>query len=171
MNNVEADAPGGDPNDVHAFNAEWADSLLDQRHRGVLTAWHALPLRFVIGGVVTAASGRPFNITTGADNNGDAANTDRPVIDGVVIGRNAGRNESVFTLDAFLEKSFGVGGHELSVRAEGLNLTNRENVVGRNGVFGNNANGQPLGTFGLPLGGINNVDPGRQYQFEIRARF
>ena len=170
-NNVEADAPGGDPNDVNNFNAEWADSLLDQRHRGVLTAWHSLPLGFVAGGVVTAASGRPFNITTGADNNGDAANTDRPVIDGKVIGRNAGRNESVFTLDAFLEKSFGIGGHEFSVRAEGLNLTNRENVVGRNGVFGNATNGQALGTFGLPLGGISNVDPGRQYQFEVRARF
>lgn len=170
-NNIEADAPGGDPNDVNAFQAEWADSLLDQRHRGVLTAWREVPLGFVVGGVVTAASGRPFNITTGADNNGDAANTDRPVIDGRVVGRNAGRNESTLTLDAFIEKSFGIAGRQFSIRAEGLNLTNRENVVGRNGVFGNNTNGQALGTFGVPLGGISNVDPGRQYQFEIRARF
>jgi outer membrane receptor protein involved in Fe transport len=170
-NNVEADAPGGDPNDVNARGAEWADSLLDQRHRGVLTAWHALPFDVIVGGVATAASGRPFNLTTGADNNADGANTDRPVIGGKVVGRNAGKGTSVFSLDAFLEKRFPVGGRDFSVRAEGFNLTNRENVVGRNAVFGNNTNGQPLGTFGVPLGGISNVDPGRQYQIEIRARF
>lgn len=170
-NTVEADAPGGDPNDVNAFNAEWADSILDQRHRGVLTVWYRLPFDVVVGGVGTAASGRPFNITTGADNNGDGATTDRPVIDGAVIGRNEGRGSSIFSLDAFIEKSIPVAGLDLTIRAEGFNLTNHENVVGRNAVYGNNANGEPLSTFGVPLGGISNVDPGRQYQFEIRARF
>ena len=42
-NNVEADAPGGDPNDVHELGKEWADSVLDQRHRGVLSGWVRLP--------------------------------------------------------------------------------------------------------------------------------
>jgi outer membrane receptor protein involved in Fe transport len=171
-NNIEADAPGGDPNDVSRPQAEWADSLLDQRNRTVLTLWHRVPFDIVIGGVATAASARPFNITTGADNNGDAANTDRPVTNGAVVGRNAGKGTSIFDADAFIEKDFTIQrGVQVALRAEAFNLTNRLNVVGRNGTWGNNADGTPLATFGLPLGGISNVDPGREYQFSLRARF
>ncbi|HEX2642827.1 MAG TPA: TonB-dependent receptor, partial [Thermoanaerobaculia bacterium] len=103
-NNVEPDAPGGDPNDPRQLGEEWADSLLDQRHRGVLSGWTSLPFGFRAGGVLTAASGRPFNITTGADNNGDGSNADRPVINGRVIGRNAGRGDSVYDVSLFLER-------------------------------------------------------------------
>lgn len=171
-NNVEPDAPGGDANDPLRLDAEWADSLLDQRHRGVLTVWQRLPFAITVGAVGTAASGRPYNITTGADNNGDASNTDRPVVDGEVLGRNAGRGSSIFTLDAFAEKSLAVrSGLELALRAEVFNLTNRTNVVGRNGVYGNATTGAPLATLGAPLGGIANVEPGRQVQFAIRARY
>jgi Carboxypeptidase regulatory-like domain/TonB dependent receptor len=169
-NNLEPDAPGGDPNDVNFPNNEWADSLLDQRHRGVLTVWHRVPFDLVVGAVATIASGRPFNITTGSDNNGDAANTDRPVIDGRVIGRNAGRGSSLFDLDAFVEKTFAiVRGTQLDLRAEVFNATDHKNVVGRNGVWGNGAT--PLPAFGQPLGGINNVEPGREVQLALRARF
>ena len=168
-NNVEPDAPGGDPNDARQLDADWADSLLDQRNRAVLSGWVRLPLALNFGGVATYASGRPFNITTGVDNNGDGANTDRPVIDGRVVGRNAGRGDAVYDLSLFLERDFPLGALTLGLRAEAFNVTNHENVVGYNGVYGNGAT--PLPTFGQPLGGINNVDPGRQYQFQARLRF
>lgn len=170
-NNVEPDAPGGDPNDARQLGAEWADSLLDQRHRAVLSGWTSLPLGLRLGGVATYASGRPFNITTGTDNNGDGSNADRPVIDGRVIGRNEGRGDDVYDLSLFLERDFSIGFGTLGLRAEVFNVTDRENVVGYNGVYGNNADGSPLSTFGQPLGGISNVDPGRQYQFQARLRF
>lgn len=170
-NNIEPDAPGGDPNDARQLGREWADSLLDQRHRGVLSGWASLPFGFRAGGVFTAASGRPFNITTGADNNGDGSNADRPVVDGRVIGRNAGRGDSVYDVSLFLERDFAIGFGTLGLRAEVFNATDQENVVGYNGVYGNNADGTPLATFGRPLGGIANVDPGRQYQFQARFRF
>ncbi|HKV07156.1 MAG TPA: TonB-dependent receptor [Thermoanaerobaculia bacterium] len=170
-NNVEPDAPGGDPNDARQLGAEWADSLLDQRNRAVLSGWTALPWQLRLGGVATYASGRPFNITTGADNNGDGSNADRPVINGRVIGRNEGRGDDVYDLSLFLERDFNVGFATLGLRGEVFNVTDRENVVGYNGVYGNNADGSPLATFGQPLGGISNVDPGRQYQFEARLRF
>jgi outer membrane receptor protein involved in Fe transport len=170
-NNVEADAPGGDPQDVQRVDKEWADSLLDQRHRGVLSGWVRLPWDFNFGGVATFATGRPYNITTGADNNGDGSNTDRPVIDGHVIGRNAGRGHDLYDLSLFLEHEFPMGGATLGLRAEVFNVTNHENVVGYNGVYGNNTNGQPLSTFGQPLGGMANVEPGRQYQLQARLRF
>lgn len=168
-NNVEPDAPGGDPGDVNNLAADWADSLLDQRNRAVLSGWVRLPLALNFGGIFTYASGRPFNITTGVDNNGDGANTDRPVINGRVVGRNAGRGDSVRDLSLFLERDFSVGAFTLGLRAEAFNVTNEENVVGYNGVWGNGAD--PLPTFGQPLGGISNVDPGRQYQFQARVRF
>ena len=50
-------------------------------------------------------------------------------------------------------------------------MTNHENVVGYNGVYGNDPSGQPLATFGQPLGGLANVDPARQWQFQARLRF
>lgn len=168
-NNVEPDAPGGDPNDVNNLDADWADSLLDQRNRAVLSGWVRLPFALNFGGIYSYASGRPFNITTGVDNNGDGANTDRPVINGSVVGRNAGKGDSVYDLSLFLERDFPLGAFTLGLRGEVFNVTNHENVVGYNGVWGNGAN--PLPTFGQPLGGISNVDPGRQYQFQARVRF
>src|SRR5207302_2947282 len=147
-NTVERDAPGGDANDANQIGAfERGESILDQRHRFALSGWWALPQHFVIGGLATLASARPFNATTGVDNNGDGANTDRPVINGVVIGRNTGQGSSLFDLDAFVEKDFPIA-HvlQLGVRAEAFNLTNRANIVGRNGVFGNAA--APVSTFG-----------------------
>ena len=62
-------------------------------------------------------------------------------------------------------------GRAVTLRGEVFNVTNHANVVGYNGVYGNNTNGQPLATFGQPLGGIANVEPGRQYQLELCLRF
>jgi hypothetical protein len=174
INTVEADSPGQDPNDANQLGRfEKADSLLDQRHRAVLSGWWQLPYRFVLGGVTTLASGRPFNITTGVDNNGDGSNSDRPVFGDRVIGRNGGRGTAVYDVSTFVEKRFNLSGDrtELSVRGEAFNLFNHSNIVGRNGVFGNDPTGKPLPTFGVALGGINNVDPGRELQFTMRLRF
>ncbi|HTQ78892.1 MAG TPA: TonB-dependent receptor, partial [Thermoanaerobaculia bacterium] len=170
-NNVEPDAPGGDPNETSELSKEWADSLIDQRHRGVLSGWVRVPWQLTVGGVAEVGSGRPYNITTGADNNGDGSTADRPVVDGHVIGRNAGRGSTLYDFSLFIEREFPLGGTTLDLRAEVFNLTNHANVVGYNGVYGNNANGQPLSTFGQPLGGISNVDPGRQFQVSARLRF
>lgn len=173
INTVEPDAPGGDPNDVNQVGAfERGDSLLDQRHRAAISGFWQLPFHFTVGELVTLASGRPFNITTGVDNNGDGANTDRPIVGGALIGRNAGRTSPVYDVALFLERDFHLTERvHLDLRAEGFNLFNHPNTVGRNGVYGNNANGQPLPTFGQIVGGIANVDPGREFQFIGRLRF
>ena len=161
--------PGGDPNDVNQLDAEWANSLLDQPNRVVLSGWYTLPFPLTAGGSFTYATGRPFNIVTGADNNGDGGGGDRPVIDGVVVGRNAGVGTAVVDLSLFLAYEFALGGDtRLGLRGQVLNVTNHANIVGRNGTYGNATDGTPLPTFGQALGGISNVDPGRQFQFIVR---
>jgi hypothetical protein len=173
INTIEPDAPGGDPNDVNQVGRlERASSLLDQRHRAVISGWWRLPYQFVLGGVTSLASGRPYNITTGVDNNGDGANSDRPVVNGAVIGRNAGRGTPIYEVSTFVEREFSLSETaKLGFRAEAYNLLNHSNIVGRNGTFGNALTGIPLSTLGQPLAGIANVDPGREFQFSVRARF
>jgi hypothetical protein len=168
-NNFEPDATGGDPNDVNDLNAEWANSLLNQPNRLVLSGWYLLPFQIMGGGSFTYASGRPFNILTGTDNNGDGANADRPVIDGAVVGRNAGQGTDTVDLSLFLGYEFPIGGTaRLGLRAECLNVTNHANIYGRNGTWGNDPSGVPLPSFGSALGGVSNVDPSRQFQFMVR---
>ena len=92
INTVEWDGTGQNPNDYGCLVVcEKATSLLNQTNRASLSATYQLPYGFMLSGWVQAASGFPFNITTGVDNNGDGNTSDRPVINGAVIGRDAGQ--------------------------------------------------------------------------------
>jgi outer membrane receptor protein involved in Fe transport len=172
-NTVEPDAPGGDANDANQLGAfESGDSVLDQRHRVAISGWWNLPRHFVVGGLATLASARPYNAITGVDNNGDVSNTDRPVINGVVVGRNAFRGNPLYDFSPFVEREFRLGETvRLILRAEGLNVFNHPNTIGRNGTYGNATTGVANSTFGLRLAGVSNVDPGRMFQFHVRVRF
>jgi outer membrane receptor protein involved in Fe transport len=172
-NTAEPDAPGSQvPNDYNLLGPEYelAPSLLDQRHRAALSGWYDLPWEFSVGAFAQLASGRPFNSTTGVDNNGDFSRSDRPVVDGVVLARNAFRGDPVYDVSTFVEKRFELGEDMvLSLRAEAFNVFNHPNVVGYNSTYGDLS--KPLASFAAPLGGIANVDPGRQFQFMARFRF
>ena len=66
---------GQDPNDPAA---EKALASQDRRHQVVAQVTWALPFGVQVGGLVQARTGRPVNITTGLDNNGDSNFNDRP---------------------------------------------------------------------------------------------
>jgi hypothetical protein len=173
-NTVEPDVPAQAPNDANETgDAERGPSLLEQRHRFVLSASVRLPYGFTAGGVTTAASGYHYNVTTGADNNGDSSNTDRPVVDGAVAGRNMGQGDPIYSTDLFLDRRFEANGERaVAVRVEIFNVFNRANVAGYNSTYGNLATGQPASpAFGTPLTGISNIFPGRQVQFQLRFTF
>ncbi|MDE3181062.1 MAG: carboxypeptidase regulatory-like domain-containing protein [Acidobacteriota bacterium] len=173
IDTVDWDAPQQNPNDFNQLGKyERGDSLFDQRHRAVVSAWWLLPRGFSAGGVASAGSGMPYNITTGADNNGDGSRSDRPVINGAVIGRNAGRGRAVYDFSPFVEKTLSFSDRaRMTLRAEAFNVFNHANIYGRNGVYGNAADGAPLPSFGQPLGGAGNVDPGREFQFMVEVGF
>ena len=84
-NTTEPDGNGIGSNDANIARLgeeERGPSVVDQRHRAVITASYALPYNITAGTLMQFASARPFNAVTGIDNNGDGANNDRPVVDG-----------------------------------------------------------------------------------------
>jgi hypothetical protein len=138
----------------------------------VLSGVVLLPLKINFGGIATLASGLPFNFVTGLNNSGDpGATTDRPVIDGVVVGRNTGRGRAIYELSPFLERPFALGSERLRlvVRAEAFNVFNHANFVGYSGTYGNGA--APGPGFGQPLVGITNQLPARSMQFSVKLGF
>jgi predicted secreted acid phosphatase len=106
------------------------------------------------------------------DNNGDNSNTDRPVINGSVIGRNAFRGNALYDFSPIVEHEFQLSDRaRLVLRAEGFNVFNHQNTIGRNGTYGNAASGIANSTFRQKLSGVANVDPGRMFQFQARVKF
>jgi hypothetical protein len=173
IDNVDPDVPSQNPNDPNfAGRIENGNAIFDQRCRFVLSGLYRLPLKINFGGVTSLASGLPHNIVTGTTNSGDSgATTDRPVIDGVVIGRNTGRGRPIYDISPFIERAFDLKKERarLNVRAEAFNVLNHANFVGYSGTYGNGAAAGP--GFGAPLAGITNQLPARSLQFSAALLF
>jgi hypothetical protein len=183
-NTFEPDGNGIGPNESHISQLgeiERGPSVVDQRHRAVITFHYRFPFDFTAGTVSMFASARPFNATTNVDNNGDGINNDRPVVDGVVIGKSAFRGTPTSDVAVFVEKRFRISEHtNFQVRLEGFNLFNHGNFLGR-GVtaFGNGATALPtfgqfvsnVGTAPNAIPAFANIDPPRMFQVVARFAF
>ena len=158
---------------------ERGPSVLDQRHRAVLMFSYNFPYSITAGTVTQLASSRPFNATTGVDNNGDGANNDRPVINGAVIGKSTFRGTAIQEVSVFTEGRIKFGGRALLLRLEGFNLFNHANALGRaQTIYGDTAT--PNTTFGQivtagaatnALPALANIDPPRMFQLQARFSF
>lgn len=173
LDTVDPDVPSQNPNDpLMTGEPELGNAIFDQRHRVVLSGIFAAPLGFTAGGITTLASGLPYNIVTGLTNSGDTgATTDRPVINGALVGRNAGRGTPIYDVSPFVGKRIALGTDRLhaNLRAEGFNVLNHRNVVGFSGTFGNGPT--PGVGFGTPLAGVTNQLPPRELQFSAQLEF
>lgn len=174
---------GRDPNDPAGLpiafrpHDERGPALPDQRHRVVATAAYTWPRRIVLSGIVTAASGWPYNILAGADLNqdrdGGSFPSDRarrvPTDASSSVARNAGRLPAQFTVDVRLAKTFVLSrGVELEGLVEVFNLFNRTNFIDVQNIFGTGPYPtSPNPTFGLFTQAAN----GRQAQLAARVRF
>jgi hypothetical protein len=169
--NVDPDIPSQNPNDsLQTGHIENANAIFDQRQRFVLSGVYILPFKIHFGGVTSLASGLPYNYTTGTTNSGDTgATTDRPVINGVVVGRNAGRGNPIYDVSPSLERAFGTESFRVVLRAEAFNALNHANFVGYSGTYGNGATAGA--GFGAPLVGITNQLPARSLQFSVKLGF
>jgi hypothetical protein len=129
------------------------------------------------------ASARPFNATTGVDNNGDGANNDRPVINGAVISKSAFRGTPTSEVALFVENRIKLNERiSLLLRAEGYNLFNHGNYLARGvTVYGDGLTPAPtfgwftpasaIGTDGHAIPAFANIDPPRMFQFQARLVF
>jgi hypothetical protein len=169
-NTTEPDGNGIGPNDQNRLGEdERGPSLLDQRHRAVISVNYRFPYDITAGTVTQLASARPFNSTTGVDNNGDGANTDRAVIDGAVVGKSAFRGTPISDVSAFLEGRVKSAGRTVLLRLEAFNLFNHANILGRQSVYGDGRIPNP--NFGQASAGLANIDPARMIQFQARFLF
>ncbi|HYK22637.1 MAG TPA: TonB-dependent receptor, partial [Pyrinomonadaceae bacterium] len=150
-NTFEPDGNGIGPNESHISKLgeiERGPSVVDQRHRAVITFYYRFPWDFTAGTVSMFASARPFNATTGVDNNGDGINNDRPVINGSIISKSGFRGTPTSDVGAFVEKRFRFSESKaILLRLEGFNLFNHGNFLGRGvTVYGDATTAAP--TFG-----------------------
>ena len=182
-NTTEPDGNGIGPNDAHITRLgekERGPSVVDQRHRAVITASVNLPFHLTAGTLMQFASARPFNAVTGIDNNGDGANNDRPVVDGQVLAKSAFRGTGTQDVGLFVEDRIGPVGHgTVLLRVEGFNLLNHGNILGRaQTTFGDTGTVNPTfgqvvaaGTATNALPSLANIDPPRMVQFQVRYLF
>ena len=160
---------------------ERGPSVVDQRHRAVITFNYRFPFNITAGTLAQFASSRPFNATTGVDNNGDGANNDRPVVNGAVISKSAFRGTATSEVAAFVESRIKTSERfTILLRLEGFNLFNHGNFLGR-GVTTYGDAATPATTFGQFVGGVGtatnaipafaNIDPPRMFQLQARFIF
>jgi hypothetical protein len=174
LDNVDPDTTSQNPNDTNfTQHTEYGPAIYDQRHRLVLSGEYIAPRILVrMGGVGSFASGLPYNIVTGTTNSGDTGGTtDRPVVNGAVIGRDAGRGNGLYSVDPFVARAFPLD-HErvqLDLRAEAFNALNHANFTNYSGTYGNGTS-TGLG-FGAPLPGVTSQLNAREMQFSAQVSF
>ena len=179
--------------------AERADSLFDQRHRFVFSgtisspgSWrssssgfHRFLADFTVAPILEISSGRPFNIISGVDTNGDQqSSNDRPSVasDGTLVlppfflsgslGRNMGITHSFSSFDLRVMRAIRFGERvRLDLIAEGFNMFNRFNEASASPLF------RDVNTFGQRAGNgryysrpTASFDP-RQFQFGLKLNF
>ncbi|HZS10293.1 MAG TPA: TonB-dependent receptor [Blastocatellia bacterium] len=182
-NTTEPDGNGIAPdqgNIARLGEVERGPSVVDQRHRAVITFSYRFPWNITAGTLTQLASARPFSATTGVDNNGDGANNDRPVVNGNVIRKSAFRGTPTSDVALFVEDRIKLSERaSILLRLEGFNLFNHGNYLGRGQtIYGDTGTPNPtfgqlvaVGTAANALPAFANVDPPRMFQLQVRFIF
>jgi Carboxypeptidase regulatory-like domain/TonB dependent receptor len=182
-NTSEPDGNGIGPSDSNIARlgeTERGPSVLDQRHRAVFMLSYRFPFNITAGTLTQLASARPFNATTGIDNNGDGVNNDRPVINGSVIAKSAFRGTPTSDVGLFIESRIKTSERtSILLRLEGFNLLNHGNYLGRGQtIYGDTITPNPtfgqlvaVGSATNAIPAFANVDPPRMFQLQARFIF
>ncbi|HXG63953.1 MAG TPA: carboxypeptidase regulatory-like domain-containing protein, partial [Blastocatellia bacterium] len=139
----DTDGAGTNPADPYNLAIEYGRAGQDVRHRIFVGGSVSLPWNMRVSPFIIASSGRPFNITTGRDNNRDTLFTDRPAF------ANPGDPEALVTPfgvfnpnpqpgDEIIPRNFGDGPGFVNVN---LNLSKTFGFGSRLAGFGPQAQG------------------------------
>jgi hypothetical protein len=120
-------------------SADWARSDNDRRHKFDLLGSSEIAKYFSIGAALSLYSGKPVNVTTGADDNHDGIYNDRPVSP-VAYARNTMHGPGLINLDLNIERDFlfvkgKKEGPTLTVGLNSFNVLNHQNDVTYVGVL------------------------------------
>ena len=148
------------PANNYDLQGEWGRSDYDRRHRLNLVLLYSLPAGFRAAGILNVWSGRPYNITTGIDSNGDNVFNDRPL----GLWRNAGRGPGYTDVDFRLARRWRLAHREhppsIEFAVDAFNVLNHVNFENY------------VGTLTSPFFGRANVaDSARQLQLSLRFIF
>ncbi|MDQ3254985.1 MAG: hypothetical protein M3R15_13965, partial [Acidobacteriota bacterium] len=162
---TDTDGAGAFPADTYDLSSEMGRAVTDVRHHLTLTGTIDAPWGMRLSPLIVATSGRPFNITTGRDTNGDTLFTERPAFaiepgkTGVVvtrygafdpnpapgqrlIPRNYADGPSFFLVNLRLSRSFNFSGIGDLVRRRANgghgNTNNSGGAGGKSGADNNN---------------------------------
>src|SRR6266568_6383132 len=150
------------PANNYDLSPEWGRSDYDRRHQFNLVGMYDLPWSFRIGAVVRVASGIPFNITTGLDNDGDTVFNDRPP----GVTRNTGHGPGYANVDLRFGKTFRLKGRDhnpkqFELAADAFNVLNHVNYKNFVGIATSPFFGRP----------DNSADPARRLQLSLKFVF
>ena len=161
----DTDGAGSFPLYSYDLSNEYGNSSLDVRHNFFVGGSISMPWKIRMSPFIIANSGRPFNITTGSDSNGDTLFTERPTYAALatrcsslrltgafcnvgdvsdpkaIIPRNYGRGASFFNVNLRLDKTFGFGGSKTPQAA----ATGTETQGGGGQIPGVGGGGRPGG--------------------------
>ena len=126
------------PADNYDLSAEWGRADFDRRHQVTCAGTLNLPRAFKLATLVTVGSGIPFDITTGADDNGDSVANDRPA----GVTRNTGKGPGLARIDLRVGRIFRLPSpvkrerqpRNFDIYVDAFNVLNRTNFVNFVGV-------------------------------------
>lgn len=148
---------------------DWARSDNDRRHKFDLLGTFTPSDLFSLGIALQAYSGKPVNVITGLDSNGDGVFNDRP--DGGLAPRNSLHGPGLLNLDLNVEHDIHFnkekkGTPVLTIGINVFNVLNHVNDVTYIGVIG--PDGGPRNpNFGQP----NSAFPARRFQLNLEYKF
>ena len=152
------------PSNQYDLSTEYGRAGFDIRHRFQMNGSIATRWGFRVSPFLTITSGRPYNITTGSDLNGDGLYTDRPsLVNGSfnpnprpgekIISRNYGNGPGLASANLRLSKAFNLGEHgagkdserQIVLSVNARNVLNHPNLA------------LPIGNLSSPLFGQSNA--------------
>ena len=165
-NDAPSNGPGSFlfPADNYDLQPEVGPADFDRRHRLNFAGTVQLPFGFRVGSILSAASGAPFNITTGSDPNGDTIT--RPP----GVTRNSGRGPGTVQLDLRVTKLFSL--QRISAGERGRSRRNLEFSVDAFNAINHTNVTRIIGVVSSPLfGKANAAGPARTIQFSTKYSF
>jgi hypothetical protein len=110
------------PANPYNLSGEFARANSDQRHRLFIGGSITLPWNLQLNPFLFISSGRPFNITTGRDNNADTFFTDRPAFadpgaPGAIVTPFGTFNPNPKPGDRIIPRNFGEGPGQVNINA------------------------------------------------------